>query len=92
MKSKNISKVIFLNSLSIMKDYLDLMAFKFGKNTDEYTYLKKEIMNYAYGGLLKTFKELEKDGVLTKCECSANLRHGFKKCSKCSGSGYRSKI
>ena len=82
-----IAKTIFLNSLSTTKKLLDLLEFKMGKTSAEFKYLKKEVFDYAYEGLKKTFKQLELEKIIKKCPNKCNLRQGFKKC-ECGGSGY----
>jgi len=83
-----IAKTIFLNSLSTTKKLLDLLEFKMGKTSAEFKYLKKEVFDYAYEGLKKTFKQLELEKIIKKCDCNASLRQGYSKCPKCSGAGY----
>ena len=86
-----IVKEIFWLCLGIMKNILSLAEFKMGKKTDEYKYFKKEVMNYVYDGLMAFYRNLEKKGILTKCGCSAKLRHGYSNCPNCGGSGYKAK-
>ena len=87
MKNIEIAKTIFLLNLDIMKKQLDLMAFKFGKNSEEFIYLKKQIMDYHYNAILKLFKDLEKEKKIKRCHCKASVRSGYSKC-ECGGSGY----
>ena len=84
-------KEIFWMSLSIMKGILSLAEFKMGKNTDEYRYFKKEVMNQFYNNLKIFFDKLLEEGEIKKCECLAKLRKGYSKCNRCGGSGYRNK-
>ncbi len=89
MQDFEIAKNIFLLNLSIMKKTLDLMSFKFGKSSQEYLYLKKQIMDDFYIPMKKLFNDLERKKILKKCECKANLRHGYSSCNSCGGSGYK---
>lgn len=86
-----IAKIIFHTALSVMKKVLDLIAFKYQKNSDDYKFFKKQIMDYFYGGLKELFVRLEDDKILDRCHCKANLRNGYKPCEKCGGSGYKNK-
>lgn len=85
----NVCKELFLNSLNIMKAILDLGEFKFGKDTSEFKFFKKETMNIVYGNLQDAFKKLETDNKVERCSCGANLRRGYTDCKMCYGSGYR---
>ena len=82
-----IAGVVFLETLSIMKKTLDILKFKMGEKSPEFTFIRQEIMNYTYRGLQKLFKKLMEEKIIKKCDCGTNLRKGFKKCS-CGGSGY----
>jgi len=86
---RDIAKKIFWSQLSIMKKILDLLEFKHGKESEEFVYLKKEVMNKTYDGLKKLFRDLETNKIIKRCECNANLRKGYKDCEKCGGSGYK---
>lgn len=85
----DIIKDVFWLCLGIMKNILSLAEFKMGRNTDEYKYFKKEVMNYVYDGLSKFYKDLEKNGKVSKCDCGARLRKGYNSCPHCGGSGYK---
>ncbi len=84
-------KEIFWMNLEIMKSILSLAEFKMGKNTDEYAYFKREIMNKVYTSLLSFYKKAEKEDSIIKCVCKASLRRGYSKCKECGGSGYTEK-
>jgi len=86
---KDIAKKVFWSQLSIMKKILDLLEFKFGKENEEFIYLRKEVMDKTYNGLKKIFRELETNKQIKKCSCNANLRHGYSDCEFCGGSGYK---
>ena len=86
-----ITKLIFLNTLSVMKAELDLFEFKLGKKSDEFKYVKKRVMDLTYKGLKKLFKTLTDEKIIVRCECKAKLRQGYKDCPKCGGSGFRNK-
>jgi len=83
----NIAETIFLTHLEIMKSVLDLGKYGL-KNDEDYKYFKKQVMDAFYNGLRKTFSELERAGVLKRCSCESNLRHGYTKCADCHGAGY----
>ncbi len=82
-----IAGIIFLASLSSMKKTLDLLEFKLGKDSSEFKYMKKNIMDNTYRSLQKLFKQLTEAKMIKKCLCGTSLRTGFKKCD-CKGSGY----
>ncbi|KKM04488.1 hypothetical protein LCGC14_1763680 [marine sediment metagenome] len=84
----NISEIIFLKHLEIMKSVLDLGEYGLRDDTKAYLYFKKQVMNSFYNGLRKVFQELEREGVLKRCKCESNLRHGYTKCTDCHGAGY----
>ena len=82
-----LAKIIFTTSLSIMKDILDLIAFKVGKDTDDFKYMKKKVMDSFYDKLKKLFKTLESNKIVTQCPNKCSLRKGYSDCI-CNGSGY----
>ena len=82
-----IAKLMFLNTLSTMKQILDLGEYKMGKNSSEFCYYKKKVMDYTFESLKKTFKTLEENKIIKKCPNKCNLRQGYKDCL-CGGSGY----
>jgi len=84
-------KIIFLESLSIIKKILDLGEFKLGKKSDDYKYFKKQVFDYHYKGIKKIFKQLLDDKIIEKCKCKAKLRQGYSDCDLCGGSGYKNK-
>jgi len=84
---KDIAKKVFWSQLSIMKKILDLLEFKFGKENEEFIYLRKEVMDKTYEGLKRLFRDLETNKIIKKCTNRCNLRQGYKDCD-CGGSGY----
>lgn len=90
MKTEIIKQVFWL-CLGIMKNILSLAEFKMGKNTDEYKYFKKEVMNFVYDGLTKFYGDLLKKEIVRKCDCGATIRRGYSSCINCGGCGYKSK-
>ena len=78
---------IYIHRLGVMKSILDLGAYRLGKKTDEYKFYKREVMNYIYDDFLSLMKEFEKCGLVKKCSCGANVRHGYKADCVCRGSG-----
>ena len=85
-----IAKIIFLTSLNTMKRILDLIAFRNDRDSDDYKFMKKEIMDYFYNGLKKIFKQMFDAKIIEKCPCKSNLRNGYKDCL-CGGSGFKNK-
>ncbi len=85
---RNVAEIIFLTHLEIMKSVLDLGEYKLGADKNSYKYFKKTVMDNFYNGLKKTFLELEREGVLKRCKCKSNLRHGYTDCANCHGAGY----
>ena len=79
---------IFLLNLDIMKKCLDLVEFKLGKDTKDFKFCKKEIMNFTYSSLKKFYDDLAKKEIITKCDCKSNLRQGYSSCHKCGGCGF----
>ncbi len=88
MKIQIASKLFHMN-LSVLKAILSLLEFKLGKNSTDYIYAKKEIMDSIYNGLKKLFKELEENKIIIKCECKHSLRKGYSSCEFCGGSGFK---
>ena len=84
-----IARTIFLEQLSVMKQLIDLLAFKMDKRTGDYKYMKSQVMDYFYEGLKTTFKKLSDEKIIEKCECKHSLRKGYSKCPKCSGAGWK---
>jgi len=88
----SISKSIFEMQLGCMKNVLKLMEFKFGgRDSEQFKYVKEQIMNFTYEGTRKFFQQGVVDGMFEKCSCGANMRHGWASCELCAGSGYKDK-
>jgi hypothetical protein len=85
-----IARAIYLEQVAIMKKLLDLMAFKMDMRTNDYKYVKAQIMDYFYEGLKLLYIKLEQEEIIEKCSCGTNVRKGYKKC-ECGGSGYINK-
>ena len=85
---ENIAEKIFLANLGIMKEVLDLGQYGLGKDSNSFKYFKRKTMDSFYSELKKLFSSLESEGILTRCECKSNLRHGYSNCQKCHGAGY----
>ena len=84
----NIAEKIFLTSLNQMKDILEMGEFKLGKDSSDYKYFKKKVMDIFYKNISSLFYELESENVVARCKCKSNLRHGYTKCLECHGAGY----
>lgn len=87
----NIARELFLLNLEIMKKCLSLAEFKLGKKSEDYKYMKKEIMNFFYQGIQKLFKKMVKANILQICNCGAKIRQGYSSCKLCGGSGFKDK-
>jgi len=86
----NVSKSVFEMQLGIMKNTLKLFEFRFGgRDSEQFRYLKEQLMNYTYDGLRRFFQQGVDEGSFESCSCGANLRHGWASCQWCSGSGYK---
>lgn len=83
----HIAKEIYLSQLNTTKRILDILQLKFGKESDEFKYLKKELFDYTYNNLKKLFIKLESEKLIKKCPKNCSLRNGWTKC-ECSGSGF----
>lgn len=84
----NLAKEIYLSQLSVTKNLLDLLQLKFGKDSDEFKYLKKKTFDYTYNYLKKLFIKLETEKLIKKCPKNCSLRNGYTACEHCNGSGY----
>lgn len=89
----NFSKAVFESQLGTMKNILKLMEFKFGgRDSEQYKYIKEQVMNYFYEAMKKFFLNGVDNGMFEKCSCGLNIRHGWQKeCNFCAGSGFRDK-
>lgn len=87
----DVMKEIFWLCLGIMKNILSLAEFKLGKNTTDYKYFKKEVMDHFYNGLTRFYEKLESKDILKKCDCGSKLRQGYNSCNNCGGSGFTTK-
>jgi len=85
----NVAGSIFEMQLTLMKRILKLGEFKFGKESDQFKFFKEEVMNATYEGTKKFFNQMSIEGIFEKCSCGANIRHGWKECQSCSGSGFK---
>jgi len=84
----HIAKEIYLSQLNTTKKILDLLQYKFGKDSEEFKYLKKQMFDYCYNNLKKLFNKLETEKIIKRCPKQCSLRHGYTKCEFCNGSGY----
>jgi len=83
----SIARNIYLAHLNILKKILDLLQLKFGKESDDFKYLKSQIFNYFYSDMDKLFKQMENDKIIKRCPKKCSIRHGYTDC-ECNGSGY----
>lgn len=84
----NLAETIFLMQLDVMKSILDLGKYGLRNDDESYKYFKRISMDSFYGGLKKLFEKLEDDGILKRCDCASNLRHGYTQCTLCHGAGF----
>ena len=82
-----LAKEIYLSNLDTTKKILDLLQLKFGKESEEFKYLKKQLFDYTYNNLKKLFKKLEDKKIIKRCPKNCGLRNGYTSCL-CNGSGY----
>ena len=87
---KDLTSSFFVTVVGIMKDVLDIGEFVF--DDKKFKYFKKEVMNVVYRHLETFYRDLEQQGVVERCECSANLRRGWTDCETCHGCGYKIKL
>lgn len=84
-----LAKLVYLRSMSSMKEILTLGEMRIGdRNSEVYKYFKKVVMDQFYGGMSDVFELLEQRGLLEKCTCGTNIRQGYKPCPKCNGAGH----
>jgi len=83
----NIAKEIYLSHLTTVKRILDLLQLKFGKESEEFKYLKKQLFDYYYTDIKKLFQKLEHENIIKRCPKKCSIRQGYTSC-ECSGSGY----
>lgn len=87
----NVIKLVYWMNLTIMKKILSLYEYKVGKQSNEYRYFKREVMDFFYMELRLFYTDLVKQGYAEDCPCGANLRQGYSKCEQCGGSGFKLK-
>ena len=87
MPKIQLASLIYLEQLSVMKKILDLVSFKLGKESDDFKYIRQEIMNHTYNNLQKLFKKLEEEKIIRRCDKKCSIRQGYTDCI-CKGSGY----
>lgn len=90
---KQLARLIYLRHMSAMKEILKLGEFKIGaRNTEEYKYFKKVVMDQFYTAMGEVFSSLERRGLLKRCSCGTSIRQGYKPCPKCNGAGHCNSI
>ena len=88
MPKLQIASVIYLEQLNTVKKILDLLQLKFGKESEEFQYLKKQLFDFLYSDIKKLFMKLEIEKLIKRCPQGCSLRQGWTKCESCNGSGY----
>lgn len=84
-----LAKAIYLRNMASMKEILNLGEFKIGgRDSKEYKFFKKVVMDQFYNSMSDLFAGLESKGVLMKCPCGTSIRQGYKQCPNCSGAGH----
>lgn len=85
-----LAKAIYLINMSAMKEILNLGEFKIGsRDSEDYKYFKKVVMDQFYNSMTDVFKDLEDKGLLDKCNCGTTIRKGYKTCSFCNGASFK---
>lgn len=89
LEDGQLAKAIYLRNMSGMKEILKMGEFRIGKrDSSEYKFFKKVVMDEYYNAMLEIFTKLEEKGLFMKCPCGTTIRQGYKTCDKCSGSGH----
>jgi len=83
-----IASIIYLAQLNTIKKILDLLQLKFGKESEDFKFLKKELFDYFYTDMKKLFIKLEAEKLIKKCPKGCSIRQGYTACEFCNGSGY----
>lgn len=84
-----LAKAIYLRNMAGMKEILNLGEFRMGgRDSKEYKFFKKIVMDQFYNSMTDLFDKLEERGVLVKCVCGTGIRQGYKPCDKCNGAGH----
>ena len=76
-----LSRIVYLKVLSIMKFTLDLEEQKYserGRNDDRYKFFKKHLMRETYDGLRDIFKDFEELGLICATEHRDDVKDGYK--------------
>lgn len=82
-----IASSIYLSHLNTVKKILDLLQLKFGKESEEFKFLKKQLFDYFYNEMKKLFIKLEAEKIIKRCPKGCSIRQGYTSC-ECNGSGY----
>lgn len=89
-EDNQLAKAIYLKNMTAMKEILNLGEFKIGgRESEDYKYFKKVVMDQFYNTMGDTFRDLEKKGLLIKCNCGTTIRQGYKTCTFCNGASFR---
>ena len=89
MEDGQLAKAIYLRNMAAMKEILNMGEFRIGgRESKEYKFFKKVVMDEFYNAMSELFVALEEKGVLMKCSCGTGIRQGYKPCQKCSGAGH----
>lgn len=84
-----LAKAIYLRNMAAMKEVLKLGEFRMGgRESTDYKYFKKIVMDQFYNSMTDIFAALEKKGLLQKCPCGTTIRLGYKSCPNCNGAGH----
>ena len=83
------AKAIYLRMMIAMKAILDLGEFRIGdKNSKEFRYFKKVVMDEFYNAMTELFARMEERGEIKKCPCGTTIRDGYSSCPLCNGAGH----
>lgn len=84
---------IFIESMTALKNVLCQAEDRYDGDTKSkgYVWYRAFIMDQIYPMLERQLSLMEKNGLISKCGCGADIsknRNGYRPCLKCSGSGY----
>jgi len=89
MEDGQLAKAIYLRNMSGMKEVLNMGEFRIGdRNSKEYKFFKKVVMDEFYNAMSDVFSALEEKGVLARCPCGTTIRQGYQPCPQCNGAGH----
>ena len=89
LEDGQLAKAVYLRQMAGMKEILNLGEFRIGsRESKEYKFFKKVVMDQFYNSMLDLFGSLEEKGILERCPCNTTIRQGYKPCPNCNGAGF----